>query len=50
MPSEHFLLESERPENILISEEEYIQKYKNGEIDDDFVSPYILEKINLNNN
>jgi len=50
MPSEHFLLETERPENLLISEDEYIQKYKNGEIDDDFMSPYILEKLNINNN
>jgi hypothetical protein len=50
MPSEHFLLESERPENILISEEEYIQKYKNGEIPNDLASPYILEKLNININ
>ena len=50
MPSDHFLLESERPEDLLISEEEYIQKYKNGEIDEDFASPYIVEKLNLNNN
>ena len=49
MPSEHFLLESENPANLLISEEEYIQKYKNGEIDDDYASPYILEKLNINN-
>ena len=49
MPSEHFLLESESPENILISEEQYIQKYKNGEIPDDLASPYILEKLNINN-
>ena len=49
MPSEHFLLESERPEDILIKEEEYIQKYQNGEIDNDYVSPYILEKLNINN-
>ena len=47
MPSEHFLLESERPENILISEEEYIKKYKNGEIPDDLASPYILDKLNV---
>lgn len=49
MPSDHFLLDSERKENILISEEEYIQKYKNGEIDEDFVSPYILEQLKSNN-
>ena len=50
MPSEHFLLESENPENILISEEEYIQKYKNGEIPNDLASPYILDKLNVNIN
>ena len=48
MPSDKFLLETERPENILISEEEYIQKYNNGEIDDDYASPYLLEKLNKN--
>ena len=50
MPSDKFLLENENPQNILISEEEYITKYKNGEIIDDCASPYILEKLNLNKN
>ena len=50
MPSDKFLLENERPDNILISEEEYIKKYNNGEIDDDYASPYISEKLNKNNN
>ena len=50
MPSDKFLLETERPEDILITEEEYIQKYTNGEIEDDYASPYILEKLNKNNN
>ena len=50
MPSDKFLLETERPENILISEEEYIQKYNKGEIDDDYASPYILEKLKKDNN
>ena len=45
MPSEHFLLENERPEDILISEEEYIQRYKKGEIKEEFVSPFILDKL-----
>ena len=45
MPSEHFLLEYQRPEDILISEEEYIKKYKNGEIHKDLVYPSILKKL-----
>ena len=45
MPSEHFLLESQKEEDILISEEEYINKYKNGEIPKDLASPYILNKL-----
>ena len=40
MPSTH-----ERKENILISEENYIQKYKNGEIPIEVVSPYIYNKL-----
>ena len=48
MPSQHFLLENEKQENILISEEEYIQKYKNGELLEDWINPYILEKLNKN--
>lgn len=45
MPSEHFLLESQNADDILISEEEYINKYKNGEIPKDLASPYILNKL-----
>ena len=45
MPSEQFLLENQRPEDILISEDEYIKKYKNGEIHKDLVYPLILSKI-----
>ena len=45
MPSEHFILESERPEDLLVSEDEYIKKYKNGEIHKDLVCPYILDKL-----
>ena len=47
MPSEHFIKDNENPNNILISEEEYIRKYKNGEIPDCCVSPYIYEKLKL---
>ena len=46
MPSEHFLLENQRSEDILISEEEYIKKYKNQEIHKDLVYPLMLSKIN----
>ena len=45
MPSEHFILESQRPEDFLVSEEEYIKKYKNGEIHKDLVCPFILDKL-----
>ena len=45
MPSENFLLDSQRKEDILISEEEYIKKYKNGEIPKDLLSPFILDKL-----
>ena len=45
MPSEHFIKDNENPNNILISEEEYISKYKNGQIPDCCVSPYIFEKL-----
>jgi hypothetical protein len=46
MPSEHFIKDEENVNNILISEEEYIEKYKNGKIPDCSVSPYIYEKLN----
>ena len=45
MPSEHFMLDTQRPEDELISEEEYIQKYKKGEINKELVYPPILEKL-----
>ena len=45
MPSEYFIKENENPNNILISEDEYINKYKNGEITERTVSPYIYEKL-----
>ena len=45
MPSTHFIKDDERKENILISEENYIQKYKNGEIPIEVVSPYIYNKL-----
>ena len=50
MPSEHFIKDNENPNNILISEEEYINKYKSGQIPECCVSPYIYEKLNAINN
>ena len=48
MPSDKFMLDSDNPQNILISEEEYIKKYNDGEIPEDVLSPYLKDKINLN--
>ena len=45
MPSQYFIKENENPSNILISEDEYINRYKNGQITERTVSPYIFEKI-----
>ena len=45
MPSEHFIKDDENKANILISEEEYINRYKKGEIPQGCVSPYLYEKI-----
>ena len=50
MPSEHFIKDEENINNILISEEEYINKYKSGQIPDSTVSPYIYEKLNSTKN
>ena len=45
MPSEHFIKDEENKNNILISEEEYINKYKREEIPNETLSPYILQKL-----
>ena len=45
MPSIHFIKEEENKNNILISEEDYIKKYKNGEIPIEVVSPYIYQEL-----
>ena len=47
MPSEHFIKDEENPNDILISEEEYMNRYKNGLIPECCVSPYIYEKLIL---
>ena len=48
MPSDKFMLDSDNQQNLLISEEEYIKKYNDGEIPEDVVSPYLKDKLNLN--
>jgi hypothetical protein len=45
MPSPHFIKDEENKNDILISEDEYIKKYKNGEIPIETVSPYIYNKL-----
>ena len=43
--SNNYFLENENPKDILITEEQYIEKYNAGEIPLRSVSPYILEKL-----
>ena len=50
MPSEHFIKDEENPKNILISEEEYINRYKKRQIPECCVSPYIYEKLTSHKN
>ena len=50
MPSEHFIKDEENNKKILISEEEYINRYNNGLIPECCVSPYINEKLSKNDN
>ena len=45
MPSQQFITDNENPRDILITEDEYIKKYKNGEIPECCISPFIYEKI-----
>ena len=45
MPSNNFLLDNENPNDILITEEEYIKRYNAGKIPLKSVSPYIIEKL-----
>ena len=47
MPSQFFFKEGEDPNQILITEEEYIKKYKEGKIPKQSVSPFILEKLRI---
>ena len=50
MPSEHFIKDNENKNSILISEEEYINRYKSGKIPEECVSPYIYDKLNSSKN
>ena len=45
MPSNVYLKENEDPREILISEDEYIDRYNSGNIPEESVSPFILERI-----
>ena len=45
MPSNNFFLENENPKEILITEEEYIERYNAGKIPVKSASPFILEKL-----
>ena len=45
MPSDNFFLENENPKDILISEEDYIQKYNSGQIPQSFANPYLAGKL-----
>ena len=45
MPSNYYLKEDEDPNEIFISEEEYIQRYNEGKIPKGSVSPFIIDKI-----
>ena len=47
MPSSFFLKEEEDPNQILISEDEYIQMVENKKIREDCISPYIKETLEL---
>ena len=45
MPSDKFIKDDENPRDILISEDEYINKYKNGEIPEGCISPYLYDTL-----
>ena len=45
MPSQHFIKDEENKDNILITEEEYIKRYKDGKIPIETVSPYIYHEL-----
>lgn len=46
MPCSYFFKESDDPKELLITENEYMEKVKKGEIPKQSLSPFIIEKIN----
>ena len=47
MPSDNFFLENENPKDILITEEEYIEKFNSGKIPQRSASPYLSDKLKI---
>ena len=45
MPSQYYIKEEENINDILVSEEEYINKYERGEIPEGCISPFIYDKL-----
>ena len=45
MPSQKFIRDEENINDILITEEEYINKYKKGEIPEGCISPYLYDQL-----
>ena len=45
MPSNYYFKENEDPNDILITEEEYINKYNSGNIPQESVSPFVIERL-----
>ena len=45
MPSNNYFFSHENPKEILITEDEYIERYKKGLIPPQSVSPFIMDKI-----
>lgn len=46
MPTNNFFFKNENPEEILITEDEYIDRYNKGKIPPQSVSPYVMDRIN----
>jgi hypothetical protein len=46
MPSNNYFFSNENPEEILITEDEYIEKYNKGQIPPQSVSPFVMDRIN----
>jgi hypothetical protein len=46
MPSNNYFFSNENPEEILITEDEYIERYNKGQIPPQSVSPFVMDRIN----